>query len=251
MAKDKRNQLLISSTIIYYFSADCSSILTNKPQNISKPKSFEYAFVYPTIVPSPSPSPAPSPSPTPSGEQIVVIDAGHGGHDPGAVYMDVKEKDINLDMALKLEELLNSAGIKTYMIRKEDVYVSLRDRTDFANNLNATLFFSIHNNAFNKSANGTETLYNPNIDYDGNLTGKEFATIIQEELVSKLGTRNRRIVKRPELAVLKWTNMPAVLAEIAFITNDNDRELLKKETFRQDAAEAMKDGIIKALNELK
>lgn len=173
--------------------------------------------------------------------KLVVIDAGHGGKDPGAEYKDLREKDLNLKIALKLNEILKIKGINTYMTRTDDSFISLDDRATIANDLNATLFLSIHNNAFNSSECGTETLYYPSIK------GKEFAFNIQNSLVKALGTKNRGIIERPKLVVLHATKMTAVIAEIAFLTNTGDRAKLSDEEFLQNTASAFSDAIIKSL----
>lgn len=182
-------------------------------------------------------------------DRLVVIDPGHGGSEPGAVYDGINEKDLNLDIAKRLNELLKSNNVKTYMIREDDSYISLYERAYIANSLNASLFLSIHNNAYYTKHKGTETLYYPSKVSTG-LTGKKFAQIIQDDLVSTLKTTNRGIIERPNLVVLKATKMPAALAEVAFMTNSDDMSKLKSESFRQKAAEAMCRSILKALAEL-
>lgn len=161
------------------------------------------------------------------------------------------EKDLNIDIALRLNALLKSKNIKTYIIRDDDSYVALYERAYIANNLNASLFISIHNNAYYASSKGTETLYyTPNPNAPG-FNSKNFAQIIQNSLVNTLGTYDRKTVSRPNLVVLKGTAMPATLAEVAFMTNSEDKAKLQTVIFRQKAAEALCDSIIKALNELK
>ncbi len=184
-------------------------------------------------------------------DRLVVIDAGHGGSEPGAVHGGYYEKDFNIDIAKRLNELLKSKNVNTYMIREDDSYVGLYERAYIANNLNATLFLSIHNNAYYSKYHGTETLYYPSPSGSTGLTGKRFAQIIQNNLISKLNTKDRGIVERPNLVVLKATKMPAALAEIAFMTNSEDMEKLKTEEFRQKAAEALCDSILKALQEIE
>ncbi|NLD47613.1 MAG: AMIN domain-containing protein [Clostridiaceae bacterium] len=184
------------------------------------------------------------------GDKLVVIDPGHGGEEPGAVYGGVNEKDLNLDIALRLNELLKKKNIKTYMIREDDSYVGLYERAYIANKLNATLFLSIHNNAYLSSHKGTETLYYPQDKNDTSFNGKRFAQIIQDSLVGKLNTNYRKIIERPNLVVLKATKMDAALAEVAFLTNKEDLARLKTESFRQKAAEALCEAIIQSLSEV-
>lgn len=135
------------------------------------------------------------------------------------------------------------------MTREEDVYVGLYERAYIANDMNATLFVSIHNNAYYSKYKGTETLYYPT--KGSGFNSKRFAQIVQAELINALGTNNRGIVERPNLVVLKATKMPAVLAEIAFMTNSDDLAKLKTEEFRQKAAQALCDAILKALDEVE
>lgn len=185
-------------------------------------------------------------------EKLVVIDAGHGGLEPGAIYGSLKEKDLNLDIAERLNNLLKSKKIKTYMIREDDSFVALYERAYIANDLNATLFLSIHNNAMGDSTvGGTMTLYYPPRSSSESFNGKVFAQIIQNSLLGKLKTADRRIIERPNLVVLKATTMPSALAEVAFMTNAQDRNNLQDPGFRQKAAQALYDALIKALKKAK
>jgi N-acetylmuramoyl-L-alanine amidase len=188
----------------------------------------------------------PSSGKTVAGE-LVVIDAGHGGSECGAVYGSIYEKDLNLDIAIRLNNLLVMKGISTYMIRKTDVDVPYQIRGKIANDLNASLYISIHNNgSTNKSARGTETLCYSKTSGSG-FTGYDFAQIVHKHLISTLGTRDRGIIERPNLAVLNSTVMPSVLAEIAYMSNSDDLNLLKQPAFRQKAAQALCDAVLEAL----
>ncbi|QNU68799.1 N-acetylmuramoyl-L-alanine amidase [Ruminiclostridium herbifermentans] len=191
-------------------------------------------------------------TPAKDDEIIVVIDAGHGGVDPGACKGTTYEKDLNLAIALKLEELLEAKNIKTYMIRQDDTFVGLYDRPYIANALNATLFLSIHNNSIdNSKVSGTETLYYPERAGDTSFTGEKFAKLLQDSLINKLKTVNRKTVERPNLVVLKYTKMPAALCEIGFLTNPTDLKNLKSEAFQQKTAQALCDAVIKALEKIE
>jgi N-acetylmuramoyl-L-alanine amidase len=185
-------------------------------------------------------------------KHIVVIDAGHGGSESGAVHGGINEKDLNLDIAKRLETLLKAQDINTYMTRTDDRYVGLYDRSDLANNLDATLFISIHNNAGNSWEQGSMTLYYPSEGDSGyGITGYEFAGIVQKHLNDKLDTNFKGIIPRPNLAVLRTTKMPAVLAEIGYMTNQQELDRLKTAEFRQNAAEALRDSILEALKSCK
>jgi len=190
-------------------------------------------------------------------DKLVVIDPGHGGTDPGALgknesgLIELYEKDANLDISLKVAKLLESAGVKYFMTRTDDSTVGLYDRPVLANERNAALFVSIHNNAMeNSSVNGTMVLCYPgeaNPQY--NISSTRLAELILEELVGKINTKDLGIRDGSKMVVINKTNMPAVIVEVAFVTNPDDRRNLMDDAFRQKTAEAIATAIIKALNE--
>jgi N-acetylmuramoyl-L-alanine amidase len=185
-------------------------------------------------------------------EKLVVIDAGHGGTMPGAIYKGVYEKELNLDIAKRLDVLLQKKKIKTFMIREDDTDIANYERSYIANMLGASLFISIHNNAMDDpNYSGTMTLYYPQNSNSKSFNGKTFADIIQQKLVGSLKTVNRKAIERPNLVVLRATVMPSAIAEVAFLTNNTDRANLQKESFRQKAAQALCDAIVKALPNVK
>ncbi|WP_058486566.1 N-acetylmuramoyl-L-alanine amidase [Defluviitalea phaphyphila] len=180
-------------------------------------------------------------------KKILVLDPGHGGKDPGAIGNGLYEKELNLDISLRLYDLLknNSEDIKVYITRTSDTYPTLQDRSNLANEVEADIFLSVHNNSFYSTHRGTEVLYYPTSTSDSSeLTGKIMAQIFQKYLVETLGTQDRGIKERPELYVLRTTKMPAVIVEIAFVSNVEDANLLKSDSFKQNAAEALYKGII-------
>jgi N-acetylmuramoyl-L-alanine amidase len=194
-------------------------------------------------------------------EKLVVIDPGHGGDDPGAIYphnntdpklIKVKEKDFNLDISLKLYDLLKNSGIRVEMTRQDDRTLKLQDRGELANNLNASLFVSIHNDSYKVSSrNGTTTYFNPSINAASyGITGKRAAQLVQKELVKKLGNVDIGVKELTPKMMYSSTKMPIVLAEIAYISNESDRQHLSTEEFRMKAAQGLYDGIIKILNEM-
>ncbi|MGI6777692.1 MAG: N-acetylmuramoyl-L-alanine amidase [Acetivibrionales bacterium] len=190
--------------------------------------------------------------PASKADRLVVIDAGHGGAlEPGAIYGSLKEKDLNLDIALRLNNLLKKNKVKTYMIREDDSYIHYSERPHIANMLNASLYLSIHNNAMTDPGySGTMTLIYSR-DLGSGFNSYRFAGIVHNNLLGELGTVDRQIRERPDLAVLRGTKMPAVLAEIAFMTNAGDRANLQNEAFRQKTAQALCDSILQSLKELK
>ncbi|MCH4889878.1 hypothetical protein EZV73_20025 [Acidaminobacter sp. JC074] len=175
-------------------------------------------------------------------DMLIVVDAGHGGHDPGAVSPNgTKEKDVNLEASLILKKKLENAGFKVYLTRERDNYVKLSDRAGIANQLNADIFVSIHANAAgNTSARGIETLYAP----DPARNNKTLATDIQEQLIDKTNAVDRGIVSRGDLAVTRLTEMDAVLVELGFLTNAGDEVNLLNDSYLEKCAEAIVDGII-------
>ncbi|WP_206459879.1 N-acetylmuramoyl-L-alanine amidase [Anaerovorax sp. IOR16] len=200
-------------------------------------------------------------------EVLIVIDPGHGGNDPGAQGKSngaviLNEKDINLDVATRLNEKLQAAGLNTIMSRNGDHSASpnsknaLEDRiyrSNWANSENATLFVSIHNNSAGNvtSATGTETFYN---ETEGKaaygISSKELAASVQKKMTAYLGTRNRGVKNGSELSVLRRTEMPAILMEGAFLSNPDDLQLMLTDTFRENYANAVSEAIIEYLNEM-
>ncbi len=198
---------------------------------------------------------------------IVVIDAGHGGKDVGALGKDdegnvlldqngnplVMEKDLNLYIAQKIRDYLVSDGVKVVMTRDDDTFEgtsteNLLARANLANNKNASLFLSVHNNSsVSPKANGTEVCYTPNSSGAYGITSMKFAKMVLDPLVEATGLTNRGLSSRPNLAVLKYTKMPAVLIECGFITNSGDRDVLTDKANLNKIARAVADGIINTL----
>uniref|UniRef100_A0A7C5V3L3 AMIN domain-containing protein n=1 Tax=Caldicellulosiruptor owensensis TaxID=55205 RepID=A0A7C5V3L3_9FIRM len=181
----------------------------------------------------------------------IFIDPGHGGSDPGAIYTKMvdgkkvtyNEKDFNLDISLRLKEKLKNRGYEVYMSREKDEFVDLYDRTKMANSLNADLFISIHNNAIdNSSVRGTMVLYKEK-KQNGIIPDKQFAQIVLDSIVKQVNTQNKGIVERPNLVVLRTSNMPAVLVEVAFGTNPQDLDLLLSDSFKDAVAKAIADAV--------
>lgn len=183
--------------------------------------------------------------------RIVVIDAGHGGTQTGAVYGGVKEKDLNLSIAKKLDSKLKELGIVTYMTRSSDTTLSLYARSDLANNKNADLLVSIHNNAGSSKVIGTMTLYYPSSSKTkGKLSSYEFAKIVQRNLCNTLGSKDMGVIERPGLAVLRTANMPAVIAEIGYMSNNSELAKLKTPAYQEKAAEALKKAVVESLEKM-
>lgn len=172
-------------------------------------------------------------------ETILVIDAGHGGVDSGAVGNGLKEKDITLDLSLNIGKILEEY-IKVIYTREKDEYIGLYNRADIANKAKANIFISIHINSFKDSkANGLETLYYPN-----SVEGMKLASIIQDKL-KLVGFTDRGIKPRGDLVVLNQTNMVAVLVEVGFISNKNDMDILDNK--EDEIVKLIAEGILEYL----
>ncbi|PSL48521.1 N-acetylmuramoyl-L-alanine amidase [Salsuginibacillus halophilus] len=170
--------------------------------------------------------------------KTIVIDAGHGGHDAGAEAYGLKEKNLVLNMAWKVEELLEDEGVDVVMTRDGDYFVELSERVSIAESVDADSFISLHVNAFNGSAHGTETYWHERY---ASQDSKELAEHIQENLIEMRRTMDRG-VKHGNFHVIRETTMPSVLAEIAFVDNYEDAQRLNSSEFRQQAAEAIAEG---------
>ena len=177
--------------------------------------------------------------------QIIVVDIGHGGSDSGTVGNGLKEKDVNFNQGMALYRLLEAdSNIKVYMTRETDVYPTLQFRATLANEIEADLFVSIHNNsASSESVQGAETLYYPSTT---DTRGKAIAQLIQNSLVKDSGMVNRGIKARSDLYVLKNTNMPAVLIETGFLSNASDASRMNTTSFTNTWAKGIYNTIVEA-----
>ena len=222
------------------------------------------------------------------GVSRIVIDPGHGGHDPGATGKGVSEAELVLDVALRLEQLLQKQqGVEVILTRRTDEFIPLPERTAIANREGADLFLSIHANASNNlQARGVETYF---LNFAQNLStaavaarenaasaqlmgalpdfvkaialnnkldeSRDFATFVQQAMVARLKTSNKTLrnlgVKQAPFVVLIGAAMPSVLAEISFVTNPQEARLLKGNAYRQRIAEALFNAIKKYQASLK
>ena len=223
------------------------------------------------------------------GVSRIVLDAGHGGHDPGARANSLNEAELVLDVTLRLKALLEKQpGIEVTLTRETDVFIPLEERTALANREGADLFLSIHANASrNVKARGIETYFlnfapNPEAEavaarenaYSTGRTmrnlpdivraialnnkideSRDFAEMVQKAMVRRLVTRNSQVrdlgVKQAPFVVLIGASMPSVLAEISFVTNRQEAALLKTGAYRQQIAESLFDAVLRYQRSLK
>lgn len=197
----------------------------------------------PTTTPTDTPSKAvpvtPSSGPGKDGKKLVVIDAGHGGKDSGAISITGKyEKNFTLPVVLKIQALLEQEpNIDFVLTRSDDSYPTLPDRVKVANDLNADVFVSIHGNSTTSavSPSGTEMYYSRS----SSLT---LAQIVHKHVVAALGLSDRGIHQK-SLHVTRETTMPAILIEAGYLSNPTDEALMYTDAFQQQLAEAVVAGI--------
>jgi N-acetylmuramoyl-L-alanine amidase len=180
------------------------------------------------------------PSTSVAGE-VITIDPGHGAHDPGATANGAQEKEVVLDIALRVEAKLRAAGANVVMTRSDDTYVELEERANIANRAKASSFVSIHANAGPSSAHGAETYWLNSEETSED--SKKMAAAIQKHLIGELNT-NDRGVKTANFSVLRNTDMPAALVETGFLTNEEEAKKMKADDFREKAAKGIYKGII-------
>jgi N-acetylmuramoyl-L-alanine amidase len=222
------------------------------------------------------------------GVSRIVLDPGHGGHDPGVNGNGIYESELVLDVSLRLKKLLeNQPGMDVVMTRDTDIFIPLEQRTAIANRESADLFLSIHANASrNVKARGVETYFlnfaaNPEAEAvaarENSASGqtmhrlpdivraitlnnkidesRDFADAVQKSMVRTLSPRNRELqdrgVKQAPFVVLIGAGMPSVLAEISFVSHKQEGVLLKTSAYRQQIAEALFDAIVKYQKSLK
>lgn len=173
----------------------------------------------------------------------IMMDAGHGGSDPGAVYNGRQEKDDTLNLTLEIGELLQENGINVEYTRTTDIYLSPIARAREANNAGVDLFISIHRNSFptDNDVSGVESLV-----YDLSGLKLEIGEEVNQQLEA-IGFVNLGVKARPNLVVLRRTQMPAVLIEVGFINSDTDNGLFDANF--EAIAEAIAFGILDVLVE--
>lgn len=180
-------------------------------------------------------------------DKVLLLDAGHGGKDPGTSGNGMQEKNLNLTIAQKIAQKLQGSGIKVYMTRDSDVYPENSTRAKTANDI-ADLMVSIHMNSGPETANGTETLYQVHAnDNEARLTSKQLAEILQGKVVSATGNTNRGAKLWTDVLILNRTTVPAVIVEVIFITNTGDALKISNPAYQDQVAQAIADGIQEAV----
>lgn len=179
-------------------------------------------------------------------DRVIVIDAGHGGKDPGASSPNgVREKDLNLTMSLKLEAALKSLGYNIVMTRSDDTNVGLYDRPEVANRINADIFISMHaNSTTNSAVSGIEVLYCPATTGSKKTVDQHpLARMVMDEILKSTGGKERGVIKRPDLVVLNRTNMPSILIETGFLSNADEEKLITNDSYQNKMIQGIINGI--------
>jgi N-acetylmuramoyl-L-alanine amidase len=187
--------------------------------------------------------------------RIIYIDPGHGGADPGAIYKDIYEKDINLEISNALSNLLTSKGAIVYMTREDDYdlakpNIAERKRSDLSkrirliNDSECDLYLSIHLNATtSKTWRGAQVFYD-----DVNAQNKILGQYIEESFKKNLGSK-RKLKRVSDLYMYRVIDRVGVLLEVGFISNDNERYILKKKYYQEKISRAIATGVINYFNQ--
>ncbi|MCU7667958.1 SH3 domain-containing protein [Bacillus thuringiensis] len=180
--------------------------------------------------------------------KTIVLDAGHGGKDSGAVGNALKEKDLTLDMVKRVKSKLENNGASVILTRKDDTFITLGGRTSISNDSNAKAFVSIHiNSSDSPSARGVETYYHNHSDSGLRKNSSSLATSILNELLTASSMPNRG-VRDANFQVIKYNHKPSTLIELGFISNSSDAGIMADTTYKNKAAEAIAKGISKYFN---
>ncbi|WP_313892617.1 N-acetylmuramoyl-L-alanine amidase [Psychrobacillus sp.] len=178
----------------------------------------------------------------------IIIDAGHGAKDPGAVGKNgTKEKEVTLATALALKAELEAAGAEVLLTRSIDVFLELSERTDIANSSDYDAFISVHADSYTTTSKGSTTYYNSSVNFNGPKS-LDLAKSIQADLVKAVGTYDRG-VKQELFYVNRMNKLPSVLVELAFISNPTEEAKLATAAFQKNAAIGIRKGLEKYFNQ--
>lgn len=223
--------------------ADVMPVLPEPPAEPEIPEEPEPPEEEPEV-PEETPAEPETPEPEPAPQRpIVVLDAGHGGSDPGTQAAGLDEKDLNLDVTLMAGAILELAGVGVCYTRTEDVYVTLADRVALANGLPAAVFVSIHANASATSTalRGVETYY-----LAGKTESVPLASSLHAGVLEATGAYDNS-VRTGDYFLMRETNMPAALVEMGYVTNEADLAQLRLPEYRLKIAQGIAAGVVSYL----
>jgi len=185
-------------------------------------------------------------------DKLLFIDPGHGGSEVGTIGKwngkDIYEKDINIKIALLVNEMLINNGVNTYMVRTDDEAISVSRRPQIANEMGAHFYLSIHNNASESSAaNGVQICYADSTASFSDISNREISNIFYDNIAS-LGLKKAGLLNNPRYIVIYKANMPSIIVENAFMSNQSDLALLMDDKFIVKLAQKICDSTIEVLN---
>lgn len=186
-------------------------------------------------------------------DKVIVIDAGHGSRAPGAVKQGVAEKDIDLAILLQFKELMKGCkeNIGVYYTRTSDKNPTFDQRVQLANKSDADLFISIHNNSeatgnFTETS-GTQVMYSESDKSEH--SSKKLAQICLDNLVERLGSKDRGLLKGDSIYIIRTSEVPVALVEVGFMTNYDELDKLQTKAYQKKAAQGIYDAIMEAFEE--
>lgn len=173
--------------------------------------------------------------------KTIIIDPGHGGDDPGAQGCSgLLEKDVVLDISLRLADLFSRAAVYTVLTRDTDGWLDLEDRIELIRSYNADIYISVHANSFPEPIwSGAQTFY-----FSKSEEAKSLAVFIQRELAGRLGPNVRKVKPGDDYFVLRKSSVPAVIVEVGFLSNPREEALLAQKDYRRRVAEAIFYGTV-------
>lgn len=253
--------LLVLLLVFLAVGVAMSWILTNDSEQIREDVTQfinEVKGVTPTPTPSPTPTPTNTPTPTPTNTPTptpiagrIVVDAGHGGSDDGAVYNGQKEKDIALDLALLLKERLEAKDYDVFLTRDSDDLTGSYDvnnnnrinpteRVELINSFHADIVISLHLNSYttDPSVSGLEILYGDNTELS-----KDLADTLITPVINSCGAKNRGVKHRPDVMILQESAVPIILIETGFITNQTDVANLQSFVYKHQMIQGIIEGV--------
>ena len=187
-------------------------------------------------------------------DYVVVVDAGHGGEEPGAIAGQIYEKNLTLEIVEKIKECFDAGreNIGVYYTRLDDSTVGLGDRVGLANLSDADLFVSIHINSLegDNTVAGTSVMYDEAVE-DTAFDTKDFAQICLEEEVLAMGSQNRGLLPGHSIYIIRTAKMPVALVEIGFISQPEELKNMISENYQKKAAKGIYNAVIKSLDQIK
>lgn len=183
-------------------------------------------------------------------DYVVVVDAGHGGSQPGAIKSGYMEKEINLEIVLKMKEILDTMeNVRVYYTRLSDVHVELQDRAALARDSEANVFISIHQNSMphdNSSTNGVLVYYDVNAE-DSPTNSYALAMICKEEMIAATGCNDKGLMTNNNLHIVREAKVPVALVECGFMSNREELNKLITSEYQEKIANALCNAIVRAL----